>query len=106
MYDQDKNVYSGLGIHLPLSEQISKPSPVKRSNDRYVSVSEPKILTASKAKKLERAAKNDVTVKNLTDALKLVVAVMIKNIIKRLFEINENVAIVCTAINQAKIKIF
>ncbi len=78
--DHDKNVYSGLGIHLPLFENISKPRPLNLSKYEYVSVAIPKIITAINANKHVKAPSVAVMVKHFTDALKLVVAVTTKNI--------------------------
>ncbi len=94
IYDHDKNVYSGLGIHLPLFENISKPRPVSLSKYEYVSVAIPNMITDINANKHVRAPKVAVMVKHFTDALKFVVAVTTKNIIINEFVIKLKLAIV------------
>ena len=87
-------MYSGLGIHLPLSVNISSPWPVNLSNGLYVSVATPNIITEINEKKQVNAPKEAVTVKHLTDARKFVVTEIIRKIIISELHMNEKHAIV------------
>ncbi len=69
IYDQDKKLYSGRGIHFPCVPKVSRPRPVSLSSGRYTSVKAPNTLTAIMENKQVRAARVAVAVRALTDAL-------------------------------------
>ena len=105
MYDHDRKVYSGRGIHLPRSEKMSSPRPVKRLSGEYESVAMPNTMTATSEKTNVSAPSVAVAVRNLTEARKLVDAVMINIMIMRMLHMKAKLAIVCTSWNQPVVNV-